>query len=178
MNSVHYSSKRPDWGTPNYLYKYFDWFMHFDVDVCADDQNHKHENYWTIKDNCLDKDWGGLSCWMNPPYGREIAPFVKKASTEGQKRATWITALLPARTDTAWWHKYVMTASTIYFIEGRIKFVGADNGAPFPSAVVIWSDPHLYSPPRITGVHRDNMINLHAALTKGLKRSLHEPKAS
>lgn len=74
---------------------------------------------------------------MNPPYGREIRKWVRKAYEEAQKGAT-VVCLLPARTDTAWWHDYVMRAVEIRFVQGRLRFGGAANGAPFPSCVVIF----------------------------------------
>jgi len=76
---------------------------------------------------------------MNPPYGREIGHWMKKAATESKKNDALIVCLVPARTDTAWWHDWVIPhASTIEFVRGRIKFGGHMNSAPFPSAVVVY----------------------------------------
>ncbi|SHJ64952.1 DNA N-6-adenine-methyltransferase (Dam) [Desulfofundulus thermosubterraneus DSM 16057] len=75
---------------------------------------------------------------MNPPYGREIGRWVENACNEA-RRGTVVVALLPARTDTRWWHRYVMRAVVIRFVEGRLKFGGAENSAPFPSAVVVFT---------------------------------------
>ena len=84
--------------------------------------------------------WHGthLNCWMNPPYGRDIARWIEKAYRESLKGIT-VVCLVPARTDTAWWHDYCMKGE-IRFVRGRIKFVGCKNDAPFPSAIVIFRD--------------------------------------
>ena len=82
------------------------------------------------------EDWVGR-CWMNPPYGRGIGKWVQKAYEESLK-GTLVVCLLPSRTDTKWWHDYVMKAKEICFIKGRLKFGGAKNSAPFPSCVVIF----------------------------------------
>ena len=77
---------------------------------------------------------------MNPPYGREISKWVRKAYETALQGAT-VVCLLPARTDTAWWHDYCMRGD-ITFIRGRLKFGGCANPAPFPSAVVAFCPPH------------------------------------
>ena len=120
----------------------------FDIDVASTDENHLVDKYWTIKDDALSKDWSGMTCWMNPPYGREIGKFVKKAYEESLKGAT-VVCLIPSRTDTAWWHEYVLKGE-IEFIRGRLKFINRtfpswrEDGnfkvspAPFPCSVVIF----------------------------------------
>jgi site-specific DNA-methyltransferase (adenine-specific) len=75
---------------------------------------------------------------MNPPYGRAIKDWIKKAYEEGQKNDTTVVALIPARTDTRYWHDYVMKSDAVYFIRGRLKFGNGENSAPFPSAVVVF----------------------------------------
>lgn len=72
---------------------------------------------------------------MNPPYGREVGKWVKKACEESRENAEFVVCLLPARTDTSWWHDYCLKGE-IYFIRGRLKFGSAKNSAPFPSAIV------------------------------------------
>ena len=81
-----------------------------------------------------------ITFWMNPPYGREIGKWMKKAYEESQQGCT-VVCLVPSRTDTAWWHDYAMKADEIRYIRGRLKFQGAENSAPFPSAVVIFRPP-------------------------------------
>jgi site-specific DNA-methyltransferase (adenine-specific) len=97
------------------------------------------------------EDWQNFSCWMNPPYGREIGRWVKKAYTEQYAvtdgTAITVFALLPARTDTAWWHDWVMQAHSLWFFRGRLRFDGHENSAPFPSVLVcfrhISPDDHI-----------------------------------
>jgi site-specific DNA-methyltransferase (adenine-specific) len=79
---------------------------------------------------------------MNPPYGREIGQWVKKAYNESRNGAT-VVCLLPARTDTAWWHDYVLPMATVTFIRGRLKFGDSKNSAPFPSAVAVFYPPKV-----------------------------------
>ena len=77
---------------------------------------------------------GGVTAWCNPPYGREIANWVRKASEESGT----VVMLLPARTDTRWFHEFVWKKTEIRFIKGRLKFGGAKASAPFASMVVIF----------------------------------------
>lgn len=128
-------SNKHDWETPQELFDEMDDEFHFTIDVCAVAQNTKHPNYFSPEDDALTSDWQGI-CWMNPPYGREIGKWVKKAYEESLKGAT-VVCLIPSRTDTAWWHDYAMKGE-IRFIRGRIKFSGHKWNAPFPSALVIF----------------------------------------
>tara|TARA_R100000781_G_C4077522_1_gene126603 strand:- start:1362 stop:1802 length:441 start_codon:yes stop_codon:yes gene_type:complete len=136
--NVHFSSKTDDWYTPQYIIddvceSYgLGWF---ELDVCASKENAKASVFYTKEDDGLSKNWFG-NVWMNPPYGREIGKWIKKAYEESQKGCT-VYCLIPSRTDTKWWHDYVMKGD-ITFIKGRIKFGGSKNVAPFPSALVIF----------------------------------------
>jgi hypothetical protein len=94
------------------------------------------QKVFTKHDDGLKQDWLG-TCWMNPPYGREIGLWVKKAFDESKKHGSIIVCLVPARTDTKWWHDYAMKAD-VKFIKGRLKFGGAKHGAPFPSALLVF----------------------------------------
>lgn len=131
-----FSSDRTDWETPPELFATLNEIYHFDLDVCATAENAKCARFFSPQENGLTQEWRGM-CWMNPPYGREIAKWVSKAWLAGQAGTT-VVCLLPARTDAKWWHLYVMDATYIAFMPGRIRFVGAQAGAPFPSAVVIF----------------------------------------
>ena len=133
--SVHFSSATDLWATPMDFFKRYDNLYGFELDVCADDENAKCKKYFTKRDDGLSKDWSGV-CWMNPPYGREIGLWMKKAWESSLSGAT-VVCLVPARTDTKWWHDYAMKGE-IEFIRGRLKFVNATNSAPFPSAVVVY----------------------------------------
>lgn len=134
--AVHHSSKRMDWETPQELFEEIDSQFHFDVDVCATAENAKLPVFFTPAQDGLSKKWAPRTCWMNPPYGREIGQWMKKALEESEKGAT-VVCLVPSRTDTAWFHDYAMKGE-IRFLRGRIKFQGAPNPAPFPSALVVF----------------------------------------
>ena len=80
---------------------------------------------------------------MNPPYGRDIKHWIKKAYEEGQKPNTIVVCLIPSRTDTKYWHDYCMKAWNIHFVKGRLKFKNdnaGNNSAPFPSAVIVFKN--------------------------------------
>ena len=80
--------------------------------------------------------WSGYRVYCNPPYGREIGKWVEKAYNEN-KNGTFIVMLLPARTDTKWFHNFIYKQHKIEFIKGRLKFNDGKNSAPFPSMIVI-----------------------------------------
>lgn len=136
INNAMFSSNRDDWETPLELFNQLDAIYHFDLDVCALPHNAKCDKYYTPDDDGLSKPWEG-TCWMNPPYGRQIGRWMEKAYKSSLVGAT-VVCLVPSRTDTAWWHDYAMRASKITYIRGRIKFVGAKHGAPFPCAIVVF----------------------------------------
>ena len=107
----------------------------FDLDVCASPENAKCTIYFTKEDDGLSRDWTGV-VWMNPPYGREIGRWLKKANESAKDNGATVVCLVPARTDTNWWHEYVIQHE-VRFVRGRLKFGDAKNSAPFPSAVVV-----------------------------------------
>lgn len=123
------------WPTPQAFFDSYNAIYHFDVDVCATAENALCAKFYSPEDDGLSKEWGGI-CWMNPPYGREISKWMKKAYESSLKGNT-VVCLVPARTDTAWWHDYAMKGE-IEFIRGRLKFGNSKNSAPFPSAVVVF----------------------------------------
>lgn len=132
---VHYSSKSDDWATPQDLFDKYNEQYQFDVDVCATIENAKCPTYFTKEQDGLAQPWAG-TCWMNPPYGKGIGKWLEKAYNSSQAGTT-VVCLVPARTDTRWWHEYAMKGE-ITFLRGRLKFGGAKNSAPFPSAVVVF----------------------------------------
>ncbi len=133
--NVHFSSETDLWATPQDFFDKQNAIYNFTLDVCATDDNAKCKKYFTKNDNGLNKEWHGV-CWMNPPYGREIKQWMHKAYKESLKGVT-VVCLVPARTDTVWWHDYAMKGN-IEFIKGRLKFGNAKNSAPFPSALVVF----------------------------------------
>jgi phage N-6-adenine-methyltransferase len=133
--AVHFSSATDLWATPQDLFVRLDECWHFTLDVCAVPENAKCQQYFSPSEDGLKQDWSG-TCWMNPPYGREIAQWVKKAYESALSGAT-VVCLLPARTDTAWWHDHAIKGEVEY-LRGRLKFGGHANSAPFPSAIVVF----------------------------------------
>src|SRR5690625_1469341 len=134
---VHYSSASNEWSTPQCFFDRLDSEFRFTLDPCSDGDNAKCLRYFTQEDDGLAQDWGSEIVFMNPPYGRVIGEWIQKAYEESQVGAT-VVALIPARTDTRYWHEYVMKAREIRLIKGRLRFGDGRNSAPFPSAVVIF----------------------------------------
>lgn len=126
MANVHFSSFRSDWRTPKGLYQELDAEFNFDFDPCP--TNPQFDG--------LNVDWGSRN-FVNPPYGRQITAWIKKGYEEA-KKGKLVVFLVPSRTDTKWWHEYLMKADEIRFIQGRLKFDNYKTSAPFPSAIVIF----------------------------------------
>lgn len=125
MTTGLFSSTTPHWATPKALYDELDAEFHFDDDPCP-----------LHGEGGLDRAWGRC-VYVNPPYGREIVLWLKRTYEHSQTGAT-VVCLIPSRTDTCWWHEYVMKAREIRFIRGRLHFNESPNGAPFPSAIVVF----------------------------------------
>ena len=135
---VHYSSKTNEWSTPQAFFDELNKEFNFTLDPCATSENSKCNKYFTVEDDGLKQDWSKDTVFMNPPYGREIKYWVQKAYEESLKGAT-VVCLIPARTDTAYWHDYIFgKADDIRFLRGRLKFGDSKNPAPFPSAIIIY----------------------------------------
>jgi phage N-6-adenine-methyltransferase len=133
--AVHFSSATEMWATPQEFFDKYNAQFEFKTDVCASPENAKCAVYYTEAMDGLAQEWSG-ACWMNPPYGRAIKVWMRKAYESSLSGAT-VVCLVPARTDTAWWHDYAVRGD-IEFIRGRLKFGGHKNSAPFPSAVVVF----------------------------------------
>jgi phage N-6-adenine-methyltransferase len=136
---VHFSSRTDEWATPQAFFHELDAEFHFTLDPCATPENAKCRLFITKEQDGLKQPWAPHTVFVNPPYGRELRHWVRKAYGESLMGAT-VVCLIPARTDTAVWHDYCMRGE-IRFIRGRLKFGGARNSAPFPSAVVIFRPP-------------------------------------
>jgi len=141
--AIHFSNKSTEWETPQDFYERLNNTFDFNLDPCATAATTKCEKYFTELDDGLNKGWEGHRVFMNPPYGREIGKWMKKAYEEGEKTGTTVVCLVPSRTDTKWWHDYCMKADEIYFVKGRLKFGNSSNAAPFPSAVVVFRGPPI-----------------------------------
>ena len=131
-----YSSERDDWETPRELFDRIDAIWHFTVDAASSDSNALCERHFTAESDGLSQDWGGERVWCNPPYGRGIKDWIRKGFEESRKPGTVVVMLVPARTDTAWYHDYVSQADEVAYLRGRLKFSGAESNAPFPSMLV------------------------------------------
>lgn len=135
---VMFSSATDNWATPQDFFDNLNAEFHFDLDVCADESNHKCDKYYTKEQDGLTMPWTGI-VWCNPPYGREIGLWVRKALFASVGGAT-VVMLIPARTDTKWFHDYIYKRGNveIRFVRGRLKFGNSKNSAPFPSMVVVF----------------------------------------
>ena len=140
--NVHFSSATDLHATPQDFFDKLNVEFGFGLDVCATPENAKCPRYYTKADDGLAQDWGTGAVWINPPYGREIGAWMRKANEAAKSGAT-VVCLVPARTDTNWWHEYAIQHE-VRFVRGRLKFGDAKNCAPFPSAVVVIK-PQVYS---------------------------------
>ncbi len=137
MNTaVHFSSATDEHPTPQWLFDALAREFAFTLDPCATRENAKCARYFTRKEDGLAQSWRDEVVFMNPPYGAMISRWMWKAYDAACKGAT-VVCLVPARTDTAWWHSYAMKGE-VRLLRGRLKFGNATNTAPFPSAIVIF----------------------------------------
>ena len=160
---VMFSSKTNEWETPAEFYNSLEKRFQFTLDPCATPKTAKCTKYFTEEDDGLSQDWSGNTVFMNPPYGREIKKWIKKAYQESRKSGTTVVCLIPSRTDTKYWHEYCMKAHEVYFVKGRLKFGESKNSAPFPSAVVVFK-------PELTAVYNGgNYPKMYTMTTNGGK---------
>ena len=131
---IHWSSKTDLWSTPQAFFDKYNATYEFTLDPCATPENAKCATYFTKEQDGLMQDWGTHTVWMNPPYGRTMPNWMQKAYESSLMGAT-VVCLVPARTDTKWWHDWAMKGD-IEFIKGRLKFGDAKDSAPFPSVVI------------------------------------------
>jgi site-specific DNA-methyltransferase (adenine-specific) len=147
MNPVHFSSNSDEWSTPQWLFDLLDTEFHFTVDVCANSRNAKCKRFFSPEMDGLKQEWPlGEVCWMNPPFS-DCARSIEKAYLSSLAGVT-VVCLVPARTDTIYWHRFVTKAYEIRFLKGRLKFGDSKNSAPFPSAIVIFK-PGEHRRPRV-----------------------------
>ena len=140
INKGMYTSDSAEWGTPQDLFESLnEKYGPFTLDPCSTDYNAKCVEHFTKVEDGLSREWTG-KVFMNPPYGRQIGEWIRKAWNSAALGAT-VCCLLPARTDTAWWHDYC-SKGEILFIRGRLKFSGYKGNAPFPSVIVVFRPEH------------------------------------
>lgn len=135
LNRGLFTSLTPEWPTPRGVFDMLNRRYHFTLDACASPGNATCERYFTKEQDGLRQEWTG-TIFLNPPYGAEIGRWLRKAVTSAQSGAT-VVCLVPARTDTAWWHDYCMQGE-VFFVRGRLHFGDGKGPAPFPSAVVVF----------------------------------------
>lgn len=134
---VLFSSKSDEYSTPQHIYDALNNEFNFTLDPCATNENHKVSKFYTKYQDGLKISWGGEIVFVNPPYSK-IGEWVKKSYFESLKKNTIVVLLIPARTDTKYFHDYIYNRSEIRFIKGRLKFNDSKNAAPFPSMIVIF----------------------------------------
>lgn len=132
-----FSSKTHEWETPQHFFDILNDEFHFTLDPCSTHMNAKCEKHYTREEDGLKQSWTGETVFCNPPYGRELPAWIEKAAKSAGS-GTIVVMLLPARTDTKAFHKYIYNKAEIRFIRGRLKFGNAKNAAPFPSMVVVF----------------------------------------
>ena len=143
-----------EWETPLDFYRALDAEFGFVLDAAASSDNALCQHFYTAGMDGLRFEWRWHNgpVWVNPPYGTQIGKWVAKAAEEG--RYVPVVMLIPARTETAYWHDHVMHAAEIRFVRGRLRFSGYTVNAPFPSAVVVFR-PDYFGPPRVSAIGRD-----------------------
>ena len=137
-----FSHNSDEWETPQNFYDELDKEFRFTLDVCATHDNHKCDRYFTKEENGLEKSWGGERVWCNPPYS-EINKWTAKAFYETKNDNTVVVMLIPARTDTKYFHNYILNRTEVRFIKGRLKFGESKNSAPFPSMLVVFRGANI-----------------------------------
>ena len=137
INAGLFTSARGDWATPDEVFADLDAEIHFDLDPCAEPETAKCQRFYSGIEGLLSP-WKGR-VFVNPPYGRKIGAWVQRCALASENGASVVVGLLPARTDTAWFHSYCLKAREIRFIRGRLHFDGR-GPAPFPSMIVVWCD--------------------------------------
>jgi phage N-6-adenine-methyltransferase len=138
LNESLYSSEKMDWGTPQKLFDRLNHYFGFTLDPCSSEENKKCNKNYTIENDGLLKDWSKDIVFMNPPYGRIMKDWIKKAYEESLKGAT-VVCLVPSRTDVKWFHDYAYGKADIVFLNKRLEFEGSNNKAPFPSMLIIYN---------------------------------------
>lgn len=145
-NDLHFSSASAEWATPQDFFDCLNAQYKFTLDPCATAENAKCEKFYTKEQDGLAQSWANEVVFMNPPYGRGINKWIEKAHDSSLEGAT-VVCLIPARTDTAYWHKFIWDAERDTWragvrgrlLKGRLKFGDGTNAAPFPSALVIFT---------------------------------------
>lgn len=157
INEGMMSSKRDDWETPQEFFDNINKHYGFVIDAAASAENAKTDVYFTVDDDGLVQNWNEPT-WVNPPYGKVVSKWVEKGYKEAIKWKVPVVMLVAARTDRIDFHKYTMKATELFFIKGRIKFVGAKDGAPFPSMVIVFDGFSGFKTPDVYSMSKTGKI--------------------
>ena|SRR5271166_4634104 len=141
ISPVLFSSNKEDWETPQDLFDELHEEFQFTLDAAASKENTKCTSFYTKEDDALKQIWHPRT-FCNPPYSRKVGHWIKKAFQESQEGCL-VVMLLPARTSTPWFHKYIYKQPSVEtrFLKGRLHFSNSIHGAPFPSMIVIFRPP-------------------------------------
>lgn len=140
FDNNRFKSRNQRWETPDNLFNYLNKEFNFEIDIAGDESNSKCDKYF--RKDAFKKEWSGI-CWLNPPYGskdHKLKDWVMKAYLESGKDDCIVVMLIPARTNTSWWHTYCMNAKEVRFINGRPRFKGCIYGLPQPLAIVVFDE--------------------------------------
>ncbi|MBO7715935.1 MAG: hypothetical protein J6S85_20390 [Methanobrevibacter sp.] len=138
-----FTSKSQEWATPQKFFDKLNSEFHFTLDPCCNNENKKCDKFYTKEQDGLSRSWSGEVVFCNPPYGRELPKWVRKCYEENIINNITIVMLIPARTDTNYFHTYIYKRAEIRFIKGRLKFNDGKKPAPFPSMLVIYNKREL-----------------------------------
>lgn len=138
LGNVKFSSDRVDYSTPIKLFTPINDEFNLELDVCANNENHKLNSFFVKEDNALSKDWKG-NCWMNPPFCKDLGKWVKKAHSETQKHGGTKVCLIPVRSNTKWWAEVVKDAE-VRFINGEVNFNEEPRGLWLPMCFLIFGE--------------------------------------
>lgn len=150
-NNGRYNGNGREWATPPEIFKPLHDEFCFTVDVCASAANTKLPRFWTEQQDALSRPWSGQRCWMNPPYGREIYAWTRKARDES-RAGSLVVGLLPASCDLSWWHEDVIAEAEVRYIRGRVRFLtdGAYRASGFFASVIcVWRPKKLLVAPTV-----------------------------
>lgn len=139
INQALFTSNSDEWGTPLKLFDELNKEFHFTLDPCASCENHKCDKYYTAEDDGLKQSWKNEVVFCNPPYSK-IKEWVKKCYDEYIENGTTVVLLIPARTDTTYFHNYIYGFAELRFIKGRLHFNESKNSAPFPSMLCVFRE--------------------------------------
>lgn len=136
------SSNSDEWTTPAALFERLDAEFAFTLDPCATKENHKCDKYFTQEQDGLAQSWAGERVFCNPPFS-QIKKWVEKAFRESRHDNTLVALLIPARTDTKYFHHFIYNRAEIRFIKARLQYGDSKGQAPFPSMIVIFRGAYI-----------------------------------